>query len=56
MPICKECGKNVAVLASGICPHGCISFDFCDECYEWIYNEIFDDTNEEEEDDDEFTL
>ena len=56
MPICKECGKNVAVLASGICPHGGISFDFCDECYERIYNEIFDDIDEEEEDDDEFTL
>ena len=56
MPICKECGKNVAVLASGICPHGRISFDFCDECYERIYNEIFEDTDEEEEDNDEITL
>ena len=53
MPICKECGKNVAILASGVCPHGRISFDFCDECYEKIYNEIFMDEDEEEDESDE---
>ena len=55
MLICKECGKSVAVLAFGISPHGKFIFDFCDECFEKIYNEIFME-DEEEEDDDEFTL
>lgn len=56
MAICKECGKNVAVLACMNTSEGLVMFDMCDDCFERIYNEIFEDTNEEEDDDDEFTL
>lgn len=56
MPICKECGNNVAVLASGVCPHGRIVFDFCDNCFERIWNEFYHDTDEEEDEDNEWLL